>query len=113
MRWTLLALLGVALIAAGVVGFVLELVHGNDIWSRHAWGFALLASGLYCVWRGLSERASGSPGKPLWPAVALFAVLAGAAVALYAIAPPAAVLFAILVLPLLWGARVQGWFSSD
>ena len=113
MRWTLLALLGAILIAAGIVGFVLELVHGNDIWSRHAWGFALIASGLYCVWHGLSEGASGSPGKPIWPAVALFAILAGTAVVLYAIAPPAAVLFAIVVLPFPWGANVQGWFSSE
>ena len=100
--------------AAGVVGFVLELVHGNDIWSRHAWGFALVAAGLYCGWRGLSERASGGgSGRPIWPAVALFVILAATAVILYAIAPPAAVLFAIVVLPFCWGARVQGWFSSE
>ncbi len=99
---------------AGVVGFVLELVHGNDIWSRHAWGFALLATGLYCIWRGLSERATGGVRqKPIWPAVAPFVILAGTAVTLYAIAPGAAVLFTIVVLPFCWGARVQGWFRSE
>jgi hypothetical protein len=40
-------------------------------------------------------------------------ILAGTAVILYAIAPGAAVLFAIVVLPFCWGARVQGWFSSE
>ena len=113
MRWILLALLGAVLTAAGVVGLVLELVHGNDIWSRHAWGFALLASGLYCLWQGLSEHASGGREKPIWPAVALFAILAGTAAVLYAIAPPAAVLFAIVVVPFCWGPGVRGWFSSD
>ncbi len=59
MRWTLLALLGVALIAIGVIDISREIAHGSDIWRRHNLGIALLIPGAYCVWKGLSERASG------------------------------------------------------
>jgi hypothetical protein len=114
MRWTLLALLGAALVAIGAVGLVLELAHGSDIWRRHNSGIALLVLGAYCIWKGLSERANGGGSdRPIWPSVVLLAVLAGIAVTLYAVTPPLAVLFAIVVLPFSFGARVGGWFGGD
>jgi hypothetical protein len=58
MRWTLLALLGVALLVIGVVDLSREIAHGSDIWRRHNLGIALLVPGTYCAWKGLSERAS-------------------------------------------------------
>jgi hypothetical protein len=114
MRWTLLALLGAGLAAVGIVGLVHEIAHGSDIWRRHNLGIALLVPGGYCIWRGLSERVGGEESDgPIWPSVALFAVLIGIAVALYLIETPLAVLFAIVVLPFCFGSRVAGWLSWD
>lgn len=114
MRWTLLALLGASLSALGIVGLVLELEHGSDIWRRHNSGIALIALGVYCIWKGLSERVNGGGGdRSIWPSVVLFAVLVGIAVALYTVTPALAILFAIVVLPFSFGARGGGWFSRD
>jgi hypothetical protein len=114
MRWTLLALLGTALTAVGAVGLVLELAHGSDIWRRHNSGIGFLALGLYFIWIGLSEHVNGGgSGKAVWPPVVLYAVLMGIAVLLYVVTPPLAILFAIVVLPFCFGARVGGWFSGD
>ncbi len=59
MRWTLWALLGVALMTIGVVDLSRELAHGSDIWRRHNLGLGLVIPGVYCLWRGLAERAGG------------------------------------------------------
>jgi hypothetical protein len=114
MRWILLALLGAVLTAIGALGLVLELAHGNDIWRLHNWGIALLVPGVWFVWKGLSERASGGrSNRPIWPGVILFAVLTAIAVALFAFAPPLAVLFLIIVLPFGWVSWVEGWVGRD
>jgi len=114
MRWILLALFGVALTAIGALGLVHELGHGSDIWRRDNWGIAPLVAGGWCVWKGLSERASGGgTDRPIWPGVILFAVLTAIAVALYAFAPPLAVLFVIIVLPFGWLSWVTVWDGRD
>jgi hypothetical protein len=110
MRWILLALFGAVLAAIGAVGLVLELAPGSNIWRRGNWGIALLGPGVWCVWKGLSERASGGEtDRPIWPGVILLAVLTAIAVALYAFAPPLAILFVIVVLPFGWASWVAGW----
>jgi hypothetical protein len=114
MRWILLALFGAALTATGAVGLVHELAHGSDIWQRHNWGIALLVPGVWCVWKGLSKRASGGgTDRPIWPGAILLAVLTVIAVALYVFAPPLAVLFVIVVLPFGWAGWVAGWVGRN
>jgi hypothetical protein len=114
MRWSLLALLGAVLTAIGAVGLVIELAHGSDIWRRGNWGIALLVAGGWCIWKGLSERASGGrTDSPIWPGVILFAAVSAIAVALYMFAPPLAVLFVIVILPFGWVSWGTWWVGRD
>lgn len=114
MRWIVLALLGVVLAAIGAVNLLHEVGHGSDIWQRHNTGIALLALGVVLVLSGLSGRANGAgSGRSIWPGVGLFAVLAAIALALYAVTPPLAVLFLIVVLPFGLGGRAERWLGRD
>ncbi len=114
MRWVLLALLGGVLAAIGAANLLHEVGHGSDIWRRHNTGIALLALGVVLVLSGLSGRANdGGSGGSIWPRVVLFAALAAIALALYALTPPLAVLFLIVVLPFGFGSRAERWLGRD
>jgi hypothetical protein len=51
--------------------------------------------------------------RAIWPSVVLFAVLTAIALALYALAPPLAVLFAIVVLPFYWASSIAGGLGAS
>ncbi len=113
MRWTLLAIFGALLAAAGVVGLGLEIAHGSDIWRKGNGGIAPLAIGGFCVWYGLSNRVNGIKGKPLWPALIWLTVLLGVGVVLYLLAPPLAFLYAILVAIIARFSLVASWIERE
>ena len=97
MRWTLLAIFGAVLAAAGIADLSLEIAHGSDIWRRGNGGIAPLVIGGFCIWRGLAERGRDVRNKPLWPTLAWLTVLVAIGVVLYLVAPPLAFLYAVVV----------------
>lgn len=102
------------MIAIGIAELAHELVHGSDIWRRHALGIGLVVLGGCFVWNGLAKRAAGGgAGKPIWPAATLVAVLLAIAVGLYALSPLAAVLFGLIVAPFGLATRATRWFRDD
>jgi hypothetical protein len=113
MRWTLLALFGAALTIAGVAGLGLEIAHGNDIWRKGNGGIAPLVIGGFCVWHGLAERERAAKPKPLWPALAWLAILLAIGVVLYLLAPPLALLYAIVVAIIVRFSMLASWIGRE
>ena len=113
MRWTLLVIFGAVLAAAGIAGLGLEIAHGSDIWRRGNGGIAPLVIGGFCVWHGLAERESGARNKPLGPTLLWLTALVAVGVILYLLAPPLALLYAILVGIVIRFSLVANWLESE
>jgi hypothetical protein len=113
MRWTLLAIFGTALAAVGLVGLGLELAHGSDIWRKGNGGIAPLVIGGFCIWQGLAGRERGGTNKPLWPMLAWATVLLSIGGVLYALAPPLAFLYAIVVGIIVRFSLLASWLDRE
>jgi hypothetical protein len=109
----LLAILGAALAAVGIVGLGHELAHGSDIWRKGNVGVAPLVVGGLLVWHGLAERQRGASGKPLWPTMVWLTLLVAVGVVLYAVAPPLAFLYAVLVGIIVRFSLVARWIERE
>lgn len=113
MRWTLLAIFGAVLAAVGIVGLGLEIAHGSDIWRKGNGGIALIVVGGFCVWHGLAERERGARSKPIWPALTWLTVLIALGVVLYVLAPPLALLYALVVGIVARFSLVASWLERE
>jgi hypothetical protein len=113
MRWTLLAIFGAVLSAAGIVGLGLEIAHGGDIWRKGNGGIAPLVIGGFCVWRGLAGRESGVSSKSIWPALVWLTMLLAIGVFLYLLAPPLAFLYAIVVGIIVRFSLLASWLERE
>jgi hypothetical protein len=113
MRWTLLAIFGVVLVAVGIVGLGHEIAHGGDIWRKGNGGIAPLVIGGFCVWQGLAQRENGVKDKPLWPALAWLTALLAIGVVLYLLAPPLAFLYAVVVGIIVRFSTIASWLDRE
>ncbi len=113
MRWTLLAVFGAALAAAGIAGLGLEIAHGSDVWRKGNGGIAPLVIGGFCVWYGLAGRESGVRSKPLWLTLIWLTILLAIGALLYLLAPPLAFLYAIVVGIIARFTAVASWLERE
>ncbi len=113
MRWTLLAIFGVVLVAVGIAGLGLEIAHGSDIWRKGNGGIAPLVIGGFCVWRGLVGRERGARNKPLWPTLIWLTILFAIGVVLYVLAAPLAFLYAIVVGVIVRFSLLASWLDRE
>ncbi len=113
MRWTLLAIFGVVLVAVGIVGLGAEITQGNDIWRRGNGGIALILAGGFCVWHGLAERERGARNKPLGPTLIWLTILLAIGGVLYLLAPPLAFLYAIVVGIIVRFSLLASWLDRE
>jgi hypothetical protein len=113
MRWTVLAIFGAVLAAAGIVGLGLEIADGSDIWRKGNGGIAPLVIGGFCVWHGLGERERGARNTPLRPTLVWLTILVAIGVVLYLLAPPLAFLYAIVVGVIIRFSLLASWLDRE